>query len=62
MATIVSVTRNFKVPALLTINDTAFKHWYALGVWWAMYGDGQGEGVYDDCYLIVNLTNHIKAG
>jgi hypothetical protein len=62
MATIVSVTRKLEVPALLTINDPAFKHWYSLGVWWAMYGDGQAKGVYDDCYLIVNLTSHIKAG
>lgn len=62
MATIVSVTRKLDVPALLTINDAAFKHWYELGVWWAMYGDEQGNGQYDDSYLIVNLTNHIKAG
>jgi len=27
-----------------------------------MYGEEQGKGQYDDQYLIVNLTSHIKAG
>jgi hypothetical protein len=62
MATSISVTSKLTVPALLEVNDAEFKHWYELGVWWAIYGDGQGIGVYNDCYLIINLTNHIKAG
>jgi hypothetical protein len=62
MATSTTVNRKLEVSALLTINNPDFAHWYELGVWWAMYGDGQGLGLYDDCYLIINLTNHIKAG
>ncbi len=50
------------MPALLDIEDQEFAHWYSLGVFWAMYGDQQGNGPYDDQYLIDNLTNHIRAG
>ena len=45
MATTISVTSKLTVPALLAINNAEFKHWYELGVWWAMYGDGQGSGL-----------------
>src|SRR5258706_6636081 len=58
----ITVRRNLVVESLLDINDPAFAHWYELGVYWAMYGDGQGSGCYDDCYLITNLTSHIRSG
>src|SRR6266568_7244044 len=62
MPTLISVTRNWQLESLLEIENPAFLHWYELGVWWAMYGEEQGSGQYDDQYLIVNLTSHIKAG
>ncbi len=62
MTTLISVTRNWQLEALLEIENPEFQHWYELGVWWAMYGEEQGKGPYDDQYLIVNLTGHIKAG
>lgn len=62
MTALISVTRNWQLEALLEIENPEFQHWYELGVWWAMYGDEQGKGQYNDQYLIVNLTNHIKSG
>jgi hypothetical protein len=62
MTTLISVTRNWQLEALLEIENLEFLHWYELGVWWALYGEEQGKGQYDDQYLIVNLTSHIKAG
>lgn len=62
MTTLISVTPKLHIEALLEIENVDFKHWYELGVWWALYGDGQGNGPYDDCYLIGNFTSHIKSG
>jgi hypothetical protein len=62
MPTSIAVWRDFSVQPLLEITDPEFAHWYGLGVWWAMYGEQQGNGPYDDQYLIDNLTSHIRAG
>jgi hypothetical protein len=62
MTTLISVTGNWQLDALLEIENPEFQHWYELGVWWALYGEEQGKGQCDDQYLIVNLTSHIKAG
>jgi hypothetical protein len=62
MTTLVSVTRKLSVEALLHIHNPQFKHWYELGVWWAMYGDEQGKGVYEDTYLIDNIERGIVQG
>ncbi len=61
MPTLIAVTRTFNVPGLLDINDPEFAHWYGLGVFWAMYGDEQGNGPYDDRYLIDNISRNIQA-
>jgi hypothetical protein len=61
MPTLITVTRSFSVPALLDIADPEFAHWYELGVFWAMYGDYQGNGPYDDRYLIENVSRNIQA-
>lgn len=62
MTTLISVTRKWQLEALLEIENPEFQHWYELGVWWAIFGEEQGKGQYDDQYLIVNLTSHIKSG
>ncbi len=58
----ISVTRRFSVEPLLDINDPEFARWYSHGVWWAMYGDYQGNGPYNDQYLIENISRNIHAG
>ncbi len=58
----ITVTRNFSVCPLLAIEDPEFAHWYGLGVWWAMYGDEQGHGPYEDTYLIENISRNLYAG
>jgi hypothetical protein len=60
--TAISVTRRFSVEPLLDINDPEFAHWYGHGVWWAIYGDYQGNGPYDDRYLIDNITHNLSVG
>ena len=60
--TVISVTRRFSVEPLLVIENSEFAHWYGLGVFWSMYGDQQGNGPYDDQYLISNLASHIRSG
>jgi len=62
MATPITVTKQLTVEATIAIECPEFAHWYELGVWWAMYGDGQGKGRYEDRYLIDNVTSHIQAG
>ena len=62
MPTIISVTRRLSVEPLLDINDPEFARWYSHGVFWAMYGDYQGLGPYDDRYLIENISRNIEAG
>lgn len=62
MPTLIPVTRSFSVQALLDIEDADFAHQYGLGMWWAMYGDYQGNGPYDDRYLIDNINRNIQAG
>ena len=56
------ITRELSVCPLVDITDPEFEHQYELGVWWAMYGDEQGKGPYDDEYLIGNVSRYIKRG
>lgn len=62
MPTRITVTRSLTVPVLLDVNDPEFAHWYELGVFWALYGDEQGKGPYEDRYLIDNISRNIQAG
>ncbi len=62
MPTLIPVSRSFSVQPLVEIYDPEFAHWYELGVFWAMYGDYQGNGPYDDRYLIDNISRNIQAG
>ncbi len=62
MPTLIPVTRSFSVQPLVDINDPDFAHWYELGVFWAMYGDEQGRGPYEDRYLIENGSRNPRAG
>ncbi len=57
----IAVTRSFSVRPLLDITDTEFAHQYGLSIWWAMYGDQQGNGPYEDRYLIDNISRNIQA-
>ncbi len=56
------ITRNLSVCPLLDITDPEFSKQYELGVWWALYGDFQGQGPYEDTYLIENISWNIRAG
>jgi len=58
----IAVTRTFSVESLLVIENSEFGHWYSLGVYWALYGDQQGNGPYCDRYIIDNITNGINNG
>jgi hypothetical protein len=62
MPTIISVTRRFSVQALFDITDPEFARWYGHGLFWAMYGDYQGNGPYEDIYLIENISRNLQAG
>jgi hypothetical protein len=62
MPTTVRVTRTLTVQALLDIEDPQFAHWYELGVWWALYGDQQGNGPLSDRYPIVAIQRGIASG
>ncbi len=62
MTTLISVTRKLQVEALVRIENKSFEHWYELGVWWALWGDEQGKGQYEDRYLIDNIVKHIESG
>ena len=62
MPTCVTVRRDFVVQPLLEIEDPEFAHWYSLGVWWALYGDEQGHGPYQDMYVIENISRNLSAG
>jgi hypothetical protein len=62
MPSIISVTRSFSVPALLDIENPEFARLYELGMFWAMYGEKQGRGPYEDTYLIENICRNLHAG
>ena len=62
MPELLTITRKFSVVPLLDIHNPDFAQWYSHGVWWAMYGDYQGNGPYDDRYLIENISRNIHAG
>jgi hypothetical protein len=59
--TAISVARRFSVEPLLEITDPEFGRQYGMGVWWALYGDEQGKGPYDDRYLLDNISRNIQA-
>ncbi len=58
----ISVTRRFSVEPLLDVTDPEFAREYGLGVWWALYGEQQGNGPYDDQYSIENINRNLCAG
>ena len=60
--TVIAVTRRFSVCPLLAIENSEFAHWYGLGVFWAVYGEQQGRGPYEDRYLIANISRNIQTG
>jgi hypothetical protein len=62
MPTTITVNKKLTVLALLDIEDAEFAHKYGLGVWWAMYGDEQGNGPYEDIYLTDNISLGLQAG
>lgn len=62
MPTTITVRRNFSVQSLLDIEDPEFAHWYGLGVFWAMYGDQQGNGLYCDAYIIDTIQHGVSSG
>src|SRR6266704_5705618 len=62
MPSVISVTRSFSVPALLDIENPEFARLYGLGVFWAIYGEEQGRGAYEDTYLIENICRNLHAG
>jgi hypothetical protein len=62
MPNLITVRRNFVVPALLEIEDQDFAHWYSLGMYWAMFGDSQAQGRYQDTYLIHTIGMGINHG
>src|SRR5579885_2351185 len=62
MSTLIPVTKRLTVPALLPIENEQFACWYSRGVWWALYGDYQGNGPYADRYLIDNVARAIANG
>src|SRR5438046_228801 len=62
MPTLVTIRRNFVVQSLLEIEDEEFAHWYGLGVYWAMWGDCQGHGPYNDTYIIQTIETGIHNG
>ena len=59
---VIQITRTVSVCPLLAITDPEFARWYSNGVFWAMYGDEQGNGPYDDRYLIENISRNLQAG
>ncbi len=54
------ITATLSVCPLLDIHDPDFEHQYKLGVWWAIYGDEQGNGKYDDKYLMENIDTLLR--
>ena len=62
MPDVIAVTRRLSVVPLVEITDPEFGRQYELGVWWALYGDEQGNGRYDDRYLIENVALLLKRG
>ncbi|MGH2493727.1 MAG: hypothetical protein ACRDIV_03390 [Ktedonobacteraceae bacterium] len=62
MATPITVSKRLTVEASLVIERPEFAHWYGHGVWWAMYGDYQGKGLYADTYLIETTLLGIRNG
>jgi hypothetical protein len=58
----ITVTRNFSVCPLLDIEHPEFARLYGLGMFWALYGEEQGCGPYEDTYLIENMERGINDG
>ena len=62
MPDVIAVTRRLSVVPLVEITDPEFGRQYELGVWWALYGDEQGKGRYDDRYLTENVACLLQRG
>ncbi len=62
MPDVIMVTKNLSVASLVEITDPEFAREYTLGVWWALYGDEQGKGRYDDRYLTENVALLLERG
>jgi hypothetical protein len=58
--TLIVVKRNLSVQSLIKIESPEFAKQYSMGVWWAMYGDEQGQGRYDESYLVGNILKDIE--
>jgi hypothetical protein len=62
MAELVPITETLSVVPLLDLVYPSFTQWYSWGVWWAIYGDQQGDGPVHDTYLIDNVSRSIENG
>lgn len=51
--------RVLQVKPLFTITEERFMRQYRSGLWWAMYGEGQGKGAYNDTYLVGNIKKDV---
>jgi hypothetical protein len=55
-----TITRTLSIEPLVHMTDPEFEHQYKLGVWWAIYGDEQGNGKYNDAYVMENIDNNLR--
>jgi hypothetical protein len=62
MTTPLRVTDTLAVTPLLDVQTPAFTDTYRNGVWWALYGGGQGKGPQRDSYLVENLKRDARDG
>jgi hypothetical protein len=56
------VTKKLAIPPLIEFENTAFADSYRNGLWWAMYGDSEGEKPLPDSYLVDNLKRDASKG
>ena len=56
------VTKKLTVTPLFNIESPAFADTYNRGLWWAMYGDYEGEKPLPDSYLVENLKRDASKG
>jgi hypothetical protein len=55
LATPSQIGRNLHITPLIDIQNPAFADTYSKGLWWAIYGDCEGEKPLPDGYLVENL-------
>lgn len=55
-------TKKVQVVPLVDIQSEAFAQQYEYGVWWAMYGEGQGKSSQPVGFLINGLQEDMKRG